>query len=224
VTSITFRNPEVRLSEALAATRDAIGGDRVTLRELLSLVGEQGLLVFCAVLATPFLIPVSLPFASTVLGMPMLFIGMAVTLNRVPWLPDWLCERSMPSASVKSSLAHAVHIADRFEHLSRQRLLGLTATPMNNMVNGGVLIIAVVALMAPLPFVPLVNTLPAVAVILLSLGMAERDGAMILIGYAMSLLSAAYIAGLLWLATRAGRDADDWFEPITDFFSQLGAG
>jgi hypothetical protein len=70
--------------------------------------------------------------------------------------------------------------------------------------------------------VPLVNTLPAVAVILLSLGMAERDGAMILMGYAMSLLSAAYIAGLLWLATRAGSDADDWFEPVTDFFSQLG--
>jgi hypothetical protein len=78
-------------------------------------VGEQGLLVFCAVLATPFLIPVSLPFASTVLGMPMLLIGMAVTLNRVPWLPDWLCERSLPSASVKSSLEHAVHMADRLE-------------------------------------------------------------------------------------------------------------
>lgn len=221
MTSISFRNPEVRLSEALAATRDAIGGDRVTLRELLSLVGEQGLLVFCAILATPFLIPVSLPFASTVLGLPMMLIGIAVTLNRVPWLPDWLVERGLPSTSVRHSIEHAVKLADRFEHLSRPRLLRLTATPMHNTINGVILIVAVVVLMAPLPFVPFANTLPAVAVILLCLGMAERDGAMILIGYAMSLFSAAYVIGLLWLAAHAGRNANGLFEPIKDLFSRM---
>ena len=33
-------------------------------RELLALLGEQGLLVFCAVLAAPFLLPVTLPTMS----------------------------------------------------------------------------------------------------------------------------------------------------------------
>ncbi len=88
MTAVQFRNPEVRLSEALATTRHAIEGHQVTLRELLLLVGEQGLLVFCAILAMPFLLPVSLPFMSTALGAPMLLIGYAVTMNRVPWLPD----------------------------------------------------------------------------------------------------------------------------------------
>jgi len=65
----------VRLSQALEATRVAVTGHRVTLRELLGLVGEQGLLVFCAILAMPFLLPVTLPFMSTALGLPMLLIG-----------------------------------------------------------------------------------------------------------------------------------------------------
>ena len=70
MTAVQFRNPEVRLSEALAATHREISGHQVTLRQLLALVGEQGLLVFCAILAMPFLLPVTLPFMSTALGAP----------------------------------------------------------------------------------------------------------------------------------------------------------
>lgn len=221
MTSIHFRNAEVRLSEALATARDSVAGHRVTLRELLGLVGEQGLLVFCAVLAMPFLFPFSLPFTSTALGLPMLLVGIAVTLDRVPWLPDRLLDHALPGATVQRVLDRAARAADRFEHLVRPRVLGLTATPASNRVNGVVLVIAVLLLMAPLPFVPLVNTLPAVAVILLSLGMAERDGVVILVGYAVAFLSLVYVAAVLWLATTAGRNAGDIFDLLKEFMSRL---
>jgi len=45
----------------------------------------------------------------------------------------------------------------------RPRLLAFTATPAANSVNGIVLVIAVLVLMAPLPLVPFANTLPAIA-------------------------------------------------------------
>src|SRR5512137_2781413 len=204
MTAIHFRNPEVRLSEALATTRNAIEGDRVTLRELLTLVGEQGLLVFCAILAMPFLLPVSLPFMSTALGAPMLLIGFAVTMNRVPWLPGRLLDHSLPSATVQHVLERAVRAADRFEHLVRPRLLGLTAAPAVNAVNGAVLVVAVLALMAPLPLIPLANTLPGIGIILLCLGMAERDGVLLLLGHLVVLVSVLYVGTLLYFAARAG--------------------
>ena len=84
MTAVQFRNTDVRLSESLRATGRAINGHRVTLRELLEIVGEQGLLVFCAILGMPFMLPVTIPFMSTALGMPMLLIGIAVILNRLP--------------------------------------------------------------------------------------------------------------------------------------------
>jgi hypothetical protein len=214
MTAVQFRNPEVRLSEALEATRAAVSGHKVTLRELLGLVGEQGLLVFCAILALPFLLPVTLPFMSTALGAPMLLIAIAVVLNRVPWLPDRLLDHALPSETVQHVLERAAHAAGRFEHLVRPRLLGLTATAVANSVNGVVLVIAVLVLMAPLPLVPFANTAPAVGIILLCIGMAERDGVIILFGHLVSLLAVVFVGTLLYFAAKAGSDPMAAWEKI----------
>jgi hypothetical protein len=224
MTAVQFRNPEVRLSEALATTRGAIAGEQVTLRELLALVGEQGLLVFCAILAMPFLLPVSLPFMSTALGAPMLFIGYAVTMNRVPWLPHYLLDHSLPSATVQHVLERAARAADRFEHLVRPRLLGLTATPAVNAVNGAVLVVVVIALMAPLPLIPLANTLPGIGIILLCLGMAERDGLVLMIGHLVALVSVLYVGTLLYFAAKAGSNPQAAYDMARQLFERVFGG
>ena len=221
MTAVQFRNPEVRLSAALEATRAAVSGHRVTLRELLALVGEQGLLVFCAILAMPFLLPVTIPFMSTALGLPMLLIGSAVVLNRVPWLPDRVLDHALPTETVQHVLERAAHTADRFEHLVRPRLLPLTATPLANSLNGIVLVVAVLALMAPLPLVPFANTAPAIGVILLCLGMAERDGVVILLGHVVTLLAALFVGTLLWLAAKAGSDPRASWDALVALIQRL---
>ena len=215
MTRVQFRNPEVRLSEALETTRAAVSGHVVTLRELLGLVGEQGLLVFCAILAVPFLLPVTLPFMSTVLGAPMLLIAWAVVTNRVPWLPDRLLDHALPTTTVLHVLERAARAATRFEHLVRPRLLRLTETAGSNRINGLMLVVAAVGLMMPLPLVPLANTVPAIAVILLCLGMAERDGVVVLLGYVFTVVATVYIAGVFWLAARTGSNIDDAWRMLT---------
>ena len=221
MTAVQFRNPEVRLSAALDQTRRAVSGHKVTLRELLAHVGEQGLLVFCAILAMPFLLPVTIPFTSTALGLPMLLIGIAVVLNRVPWLPGRLLDRALPSTTVQHVLERAAHAADRFEHLVRPRLLALTDSALANSIHGVVLVIAVLVLMAPLPLVPFANTLPAIGVILLCLGMAERDGVVILLGHLITLVAAAYVGTLLWLAAKAGSDPQAAWNQLVTFLQGL---
>jgi hypothetical protein len=198
-----------------------VTGHEVTLRELLAHVGEQGLLVFCAILAMPFLLPVTIPFMSTALGLPMLLIGIAVVLNRVPWLPSRLLDHALPSATVQHVLERATHAADRFEHLVRPRLLGLTDSALANSIHGLVLVIAVLVLMAPLPLVPFANTLPALGIILLCLGMAERDGVLILLGQLATLVATAFVGSLLWLAARAGSDPLAAWQQLTAFLQSL---
>lgn len=217
MTAVQFRNPEKRLSTALADTAAAVRGHRVTLRELLGYIGEQGLLVFCAVLAAPFLLPVSLPFMSTALGLPMLLIGFAVTMNRVPWLPERLLDHALPSATVQQVLTRFSRWAERVEHLIRPRMLGLTGSPAINVLNGGLLLLSVLLLMAPLPLVPFANTLPGIAIMLLALGMAERDGVVLLCGYLVALLSTAYIGVLMALVIHAGMNAGAAIEALRRF-------
>ncbi len=214
MTAVQFRNPEKRLSVALSETMRAVSGHVVTLRELLGYVGEQGLLVFCAILAAPFLLPVSLPFMSTALGPPMLLIGFAVTTNRVPWLPDRLLDHALPSVTVQQVLARIIRWAERIEHMVRPRLLALSGSAGINMLNGALLLLSVLLLMAPLPLIPLANTLPGIAIMLLALGMAERDGVVILIGYLVTVISAIYVGVLLALVVYAGMNAGAAIEAL----------
>jgi hypothetical protein len=204
VTGIRFRNPEVRMSAALAGAEAALPDPVVSLRELLAALGEQGLLVFCGVLAAPFLLPVTVPGMSTVLGVPMLLIGFAVMLSRVPWLPERLLNHSLSAATVRAVLVKVRGWAERFEHLVRPRWLGLTGGRGVNAVNGALVMIAVLLLMAPIPLVPLVNSIPALAVLLLCFGMAERDGLVIVIGYFTTLIAAVYVGGLIFLLFYVG--------------------
>jgi hypothetical protein len=189
------------MSAALAAAEAQVRDPAVSLRELLLLLGEQGLLVFCGVLAAPFLLPLTVPGMSTVLGLPMLLIGFAVMVSRVPWLPERLLDRSLPAATVRGVL------------------LGLTGGKAVNALNGALIIAAVLLLMAPLPLVPFVNSLPALAVILLCFGMAERDGAVLAFGYFLTLLSAIYVGGLMVLVFYAGLHYEEALELLRGWFS-----
>lgn len=224
MTSVHFRNPEKRLSVALSETAAAVQGHAVTMRELLGFVGEQGMLVFCAILAAPFLLPVSLPFMSTLLGPPMFLIGVAVTANRVPWLPDRFLDHALPSSTVQHVLERLAGWSERIEHLVKPRWLGLSGSAGINVLNGVCLVLSVILLMAPLPFVPLANTLPGVAILLLALGMAERDGVMIAFGYLFTLVSAAYVGVLMVLVIHAGLHAGAALEALRRWWEQAGVG
>ena len=58
-------------------------------------------------------------------------------------------------------------------------------------------ILAAVLLMAPFGFVPFSNTLPAIALIFLAVGMMQRDGGSILLGYVSNLATIIYFAFLI---------------------------
>ena len=219
MTAIRFHDPEVRISSTLAAAQASVRDPVVTLRELFALLGEQGLLVFCGVLAAPFLLPVTLPAMSTVFGTPMLLIGFAVMVSRVPWLPARLLDYQMPAPTVRQVLQKVRGWAERFEHLVRPRLLGLSGSATINVVNGGLIILDVLLLMAPLPLVPFVNTVPALAIILLCFGMAERDGFVIALSYFVSLVSLVYVGGLMLLVLYAGMHHEAALDLLKNWFN-----
>ena len=207
------------MSAALAGAATAVRDPTVSLRELLAALGEQGLLVFCGVLAAPFLLPVTVPGMSTVLGLPMLLIGFAVMVSRVPWLPERLLNHSLPSTTVRGVLNKVRGWAERFEHLVRPRWLGLTGGRAVNALNGALVIVAVLLLMAPIPLVPLVNSIPALAVLLLCFGMAERDGLVIAIGYFTTFVAAVYVGGLIFLLFYVGLRHEQALEQLKLWFN-----
>jgi hypothetical protein len=222
VTGVKWRNPETRLSEAFRATAASVRGHTVTLRELLELVGEQGILVLGALLSIPFVIPVPVPMISVILGTPLLLIGVAVTLNSVPWLPARLLDHALSGDAVQHAFATMVRLAERFEHLVKPRLLGMTGSVTVNRMNGVMIVLATVVLIAPLPLVPFTNTFPGLALLFLCLGMAERDGVLVLLGYLMTVLGGLYVSGIFFALFHAGSWLGRLLAPVVQFFGGTG--
>lgn len=198
-----FSDTRTPLGATLSRAIDGIHGESVTLRNLITAIGEQGLLVLCAIATLPFLIPVSIPGVSTVFGAAIVLLAVAITMNRLPWLPQRILDRPLETAKLLPALRKGVAIVSKLDAWVLPRLPFLTAGPFARF-NGLVLIFAGLLLMAPFGLIPFSNTAPAVAILFLTMGMLQRDGIFILLGYLGTVLTVVYFSTLLYAAWRAG--------------------
>ena len=209
--SVEFSNARESLHGALTRAVDRIEGEMITLRQLLELVGEHGLLFLCALLTIPFLIPVSIPGVSTVFGAAIILIAIGITMNRLPWLPSRIMDKELDAKRLTGILRRGIAIVARIEAYIRPRMEGLTEGAVMGRVNGLALIFGGVLLMAPLGLIPFSNTLPAFGILLLAVGMSQRDGLVVLAGYGMLVATVIYFGALAWAAYAAGRGLAGFF-------------
>ena len=203
--SIEFKDSRESLHAALTRAIEQIDGATITLRRLLVLVGEHGLLFLCALLTIPFLIPVSIPGVSTVFGAAIILISLGITTNRMPWLPDRLMDRELDAVKLSGILRRGANVVAKVEAYIRPRMGAITDGAVASRVNGLALIFSGVLLMAPLGLIPFSNTLPAFAILLLAVGMSQRDGLVVIAGYAMIVATLVYFGVLAYLAFIAGQ-------------------
>ncbi len=203
-TAIGFKDTDRKTSELLEDIIHSIKGEHITLRDLLAMMGESGLLLLCAFLSLPFLFPVSIPGVSTVFGAGIVLISAAITLNRLPWLPSKVADRRLESGKLRPVLERGVTFLRKIDRFFKPRMTSLTSGAVMNRVNGLVLMGAGILLMAPLGLIPFSNTLPGVAILLLAAGISQRDGLVVLAGYVMVVLTIVYFAALAFLAYSAG--------------------
>src|SRR5690606_26347301 len=96
-------------------------------------------------------------------------------------------------------------VVAKVEAYIKPRMGAITDSAVATRVNGLALIFAGVLLMAPLGLIPFSNTLPAFAILLLAVGMSQRDGLVVIAGYAMIVATLIYFGVLAYLAIVAGQ-------------------
>ncbi len=186
------------LGEKLRIVVSNLPPDQVSLDELRVLVGPDGLLLLSIFLALVFMVPVQVPGLGGVFGVAIFLIGICRLLGRSLWLPRRLAKRAMPSEKVRAALTRGTVWLRRLEYVSRpHRLNGLASVGLADIVNNGALILGALLLISPVMFVPFSNTLPALAVLLLSIGLLQRDGVCILYGHFVNLATIVYFTALI---------------------------
>lgn len=185
-------NHASRLSAELETLRARVQGQSLTLGELHRALHTRGPALLLILLALPFCI-VAIPGLSMPFGLAIGFIGACLALGREPQLPGFVLHRRLPPEHVALWLAGTARVARRLEGVVRPRLAFLYSGPGMARLAGWGIALAGLGLMLPLP-VPFSNALPAWAVVLLAMGLMERDGLFVLLGHL------TVLAGWLFLA------------------------
>lgn len=187
--------PDRRLpfSETLLVQLRETATERVTLQELLDGVKSRARATLLILFSLPNLLP-GIPGTSAITGLPLVFLAMQMLLGSRVWLPRFIAGRSFLRDDLIRAVTKVQPYLQRIERVLRPRLMFLAATQLQRVV-GAVALGLAVLIMLP---IPLGNFLPAVAIILIGLGMLEDDGLFMLAGAAVGAISVLLLVTVYW--------------------------
>lgn len=136
-----------------------------------------------------------IPFVSLIAGFLITILGlqMAAGMARA-WLPGSILYRPLPADRVRSALLAFAPKVRAIERYVRPRWQ-FTEAPIVDRLNGIVIALLGIVISIPIPFT---NLGPAFVVILMGLGLMERDGLVQLSAACMGLLAMAVVYYLVF--------------------------
>lgn len=179
------------LSAEIAALEARLADGSVPLHAVLDTLRGRAYELLMVLLALPFTVSASVPGMSTPLGLAIVAIAAPLAVGRLPWLPRRLLEAKLPAGFFRKVFAAARGIVRFLEKFLRVRLTALTETRRLVALHLLAIVVAALLLALPLP-IPLTNLIPAWAILLIALGLMERDGLFIAAGHFVLWLSIAY--------------------------------
>ncbi|MGH2628021.1 MAG: exopolysaccharide biosynthesis protein [Anaerolineales bacterium] len=192
------RTSDVEPQPVTAVLEHLLATDKdVTVGEIFERVAGRGYGLLLIVLGLPMLIPILPPGASTIVGpiYMLLAIQLVVGFGR-PWLPRWLRRRQLSQRSVQGFRRRGIPLVRRLERFSRRRFRVLSNPVMTRLA--AVIIFSMgLILLSPAPFL---NTLPALTVMLIGVGLLNDDGVFLMIGIFLGLVVVAVFAATINLA------------------------
>ena len=142
------------------------------------------------IFAVPNLLPLP-PGSSTVLSLPLLLIAPQLAFGaNEPWIPRTIGRRTVNRAALLGVCRRIAPWVERAERLTTQRL-GFMFGRFGDLTIGVVCSLLAAVLVLP---IPLGNMLPAAAIVALALSLTQRDGALSIVGYLLTLTSAGVLA------------------------------
>jgi len=191
------------ISRRLYKLAEDAEGETVTLNWILTQLHERAFGLFLLILALPCCIPF-LYGIPQIVALPLMFVAAQILLGRTsPWLPARLGARDISKSGLHSLAERARPWLEKVEALSRPRLAALTHAPLDRVV-GVALVLFSASILVPLPGT---NTVPGFAVVLVAMGLLQRDGILVLVG---ALIGTAWIATLIFAGATLASLVKGW--------------
>jgi hypothetical protein len=185
-----------RLHERLHAAAEHLAGPealaQVRLEHIAQAHGPAAQGTLLVLMALPCLLPI--PGVGTVLGSGLLLMALWLLRPQVPLtLPGRVARFQMSNQAAQRVLRQLARLYDLAGRHARERWTALATHRLHRLWQVPKVMLMAGIIILPLP---LGNVLPAIAVALLGLGLAFRDGLVVLLSTLFASLSVAYVAAL----------------------------
>jgi len=170
---------ELQTSKLLRDFLERHPGERLYLRYLLDDMAERAFAPVLLLCALPEALPLPIAGVSAIIGIPLMIVSVQLLLGFAkPWLPGWIANRSLKRKDFEKVINKILQILEKFETVIRPRWK-FVASPLVQRILGLLFLILAIVIALPIPFG---NLPPAIAIVVISLGMIEQDGVIIILG------------------------------------------
>ncbi|HQV88570.1 MAG TPA: exopolysaccharide biosynthesis protein [Nitrosomonas sp.] len=154
--------------------------EAMTVGEIKNALHERGFGILMAIAAFPICIPLPVPPGyTTIFSIPLFIFSIQMVLGmQAPWLPAWIEKKYVKRSSLEKLIAKANPWLKKIEERMQPRMTYISVHTWERIIG---IFSFVFAVAVALP-IPLVNFPPGLGILVMSLGLLNRDGVTILIG------------------------------------------
>lgn len=186
--------PPPPLSAVLAGLATDAGRPRVTLGEMFDRLGDRSFGIVLLALALPAWIPVLPPGVASIFGLGLAIVALQMLAGKPePVLPGRILRMSIDRGRLQRLALRATPWLQRAERSSRRRFARLIGSRADRWLGAVILVLALV-IVVPLP---MTNSGPAAAIVVMSLGMIAGDGVLVLASLVLGVVALG-IAAAFW--------------------------
>jgi len=187
-----------KLSQVLDDAIHSIDGDYVSFKSLIDSLGLRSYGILFLLLILPHAIPIAGIIGISAISALFILIfstQMAVEMNH-PWLPKFIAKKELKKTILLRSLKIVKPFLIKIEPYIKPRWL-IISHPLVLQFVGWVIAALCLVMLLPIPF-SIVG--PALAIFLISIGILEKDGLVIVLGICLGVI---YSYLLFWLMAEA---------------------
>lgn len=154
---------------------------KLTIGEVMDFLQDRGFALLLAMFSLPMMFPLPYPPGfSSLISIPLFFFSLQMAMGRkTPWLPEKWLQKSLPATAIVSVIKSANPWLLKLEKYLTPRRERFADERAERAI-GAFSLILTGCIMLPLSV--LSNTIPGAGIAIMSLGLLERDGTVVLFG------------------------------------------
>ncbi|HRD70079.1 MAG TPA: exopolysaccharide biosynthesis protein [Legionella sp.] len=193
-----MKKTPARASDTLLEIANDKKSGQLTYQSILDRLGESAFGIALLFFALPSALPfAAIPGISFFFSIPIALFALQLIIGRKTlWLPKSVANRTVNKGTIAKVIHTSVPYLKKMEYLLKPRLPVMNSR-FFEILNGFIIFCLSILLMLPIPFS---NFILAFILIVFSLGLIEKDGVFIIVGYISTFVYISFVYVLIMAA------------------------